>query len=359
MKRPSLCTWTPLLLCALSVESTAGSLQEAIDAAAPGEVVLVDPGDYPRPLVARKAITIRPSGPGVVRFASLTGSACRVEDIVFDGRVGSESAALVVAGDGLTLSGCTITTAIQGLLVETGAAGVTLESCLLEDLITGIELEPGVQTLDLFDTAFENCTRGLLDDPDTGCPEACGEAPCGTVRIRDCRFEGGELQIRLEGGYAVEASGSLFSKGGTAISLAHGALALDDCDVLGDLRQGTGLLLDGVSGSVVRCRVASWKTAIRVTQATCGASALVLGGSLSEANDLVENNKSLRVEQPEPVQAEYNYWGTIDCLLLRLAIDGLSVEAIVDAHHFSVYFCPPTPVQRTSWGRLRVREGGR
>ena len=48
------------------------SLQQAVDAASPGDTVWVDPGDYPRTILVNKAITVRPLGTaGSVRLAAV------------------------------------------------------------------------------------------------------------------------------------------------------------------------------------------------------------------------------------------------------------------------------------------------
>jgi hypothetical protein len=91
-----------------------------------------------------------------------------------------------------------------------------------------------------------------------------------------------------------------------------------------------------------------------VLEDQCGAfSTAAVGGSVESGNNFIRNRIHLAVRQTEPVNAEYNFWGSLDCAQVSQRIEGQSVRAIVDEQRTAVVFCSDTPVEATTWGRLR------
>lgn len=103
-----------VVLCAVSGPATGATLrvpaefkhiQEAVDAARPGDVVLVDPGTYGEPLVLRAGVTVRSAGDDTAGKIGLR----RAEATVIDGGGDSAQKPAVVLAEDAALDGFTVT----------------------------------------------------------------------------------------------------------------------------------------------------------------------------------------------------------------------------------------------------------
>lgn len=197
----------------LRVPSEYGTVQEAVDAAAVGDSVLVAPGTYtncdggpctPNVAVLRTGVSlVSESGPGV--------TALRVD-------VGGTSQRVVVRGEGIlaegaTLRGFTITATAQGYRGASFVTcqGIRLENCHFEDLAGGVQDGAGLyangSTLEVEDCEFRRCAAlleagGFKSVGGTAVVIGCLFEECGrggtvlsgiggsSATVRDCVFRG-------------------------------------------------------------------------------------------------------------------------------------------------------------------------
>lgn len=353
-----------LLLAAAAEGQT---LQEIIDGTSPGDTVLIEPGDYVRAVTVDKAVTLMPRTPGTVRLAGLSGSAATVAGILFDGELTGKSTTLAVCGPGLRFEDCVFQgPTSQGARLEPGAADVAFRGCTFDNLVQAIGLETGAVSLVLEDTEITGCPLALNGPDDPLCdgggprePAARCESGCGSVTLTRVLISGGGRQITMNGDYTVTITESTL-EGASEWAMTAGGIRLEmaGTDCFSEGGKGTGLTLHSVSGFLHNSRISGWNVAMVVDDGGCSRySDLTLGGSLDIANDISGQAVGLDLEQPEPLEAELNFWGSFDCSVALSHILGQTVTSITDAHHVLAMACSGTPVHPVTWGRIKARFG--
>lgn len=337
----------------------AQTLQERIDAASPGETIVVSAGTYARPVTVDKAIVLQ--GEGEVRLAGLSGSLATVENITFDGSLVAQPA-IITAGTDLTLTACEVTAGVAGLAVV--GTGVQVLNCNFTDVVTAITLLSDTG-LEMIGGGFLNCDQGVVHEADIQCtdgsrePASSCQGPCAPVTLTNVSFDGGTRHLVLAGNWQVEIKTcNWVGATESSIEMRFGDLTIEDSQFTG-AASGTGLRLDGVTGSMVRSTITAWTVGIQVGDGGCPTySTFSLGGSLDTANTL-GGVVALRLTQPEGIPAEVNYWGSIVCSVVQGVIEGQHVFSITDQGRNSVLSCEISPVERITWGRLRSGAGWR
>lgn len=355
------------LLTGAAASVWAQGLQTRIDQASPGDTVLVPDGDYAKRVTVDKPITLLPEGPGVPRLVGLSGSQATVVGLALDGSLSAQAGTLVEAGTGLTVRDCSFRSAIRGAAVLDGAQEVRFDHCLFDGTIETANLAPGAVS-----TTFDSCrivgsAIGITGGPGFACgggtervpAERCAGGGCGSLEIAGCTFTGGDYHIQVAGDFLLTVLDSELRDAGQVGIRAQGVrLDIENCDILSSGGAGTGLELDSVSGSIVRSRILSWNEAIVVGDGGCAAySDVSFGGSLEAANDIGGETWALRNTQPEPVPADVNFWGSVDCQVVQGKISGQDVGTLTDFAHEAIVPCGGSPVRSTTWGSLKSRYG--
>ncbi len=340
------------------------ALQDAVDAASPGDTVWIEPGEYARTITVHKAITLRPlGGPGSVRLGSLDASLATLEDIFFDGALSGWTGTLATAGSSATFEGCRFTGKLRGVEVASGAEEVLLRDCVFDGLFQAVTLAPGIGSLRLERVEVSGVSLGVTASDSLACApggarvpaDRCSRGDCPEVQVIDSRFTGGEVQVDLPGPVLFSAEGSIFEGAKTTISARGARLNLDGCTIAGVSQTGTALRLRSVSGRLSRCAIQLWDTGLEIGDGGCpDYSDLLVGGSLALANDISNTRTCLRLLQPEPILAEANFWGSTQCQAVLAAIQGQTVETITDAQHAALTFCS-TAAERSTWGGIKSR----
>ena len=127
-------------LAALAV-LPANPLQALVDAADPGDAILVDPGTYTGYLNLDKAITIEANGEGVILVAPeggdlmwITGSGVILKGLVLDGGVSRLTAVGVGSVDGLKIRNCTFRNLQTGIWISCDAMNVVVANNIFENV---------------------------------------------------------------------------------------------------------------------------------------------------------------------------------------------------------------------------------
>lgn len=355
------------LLTGAAASVWAQSLQTRIDQASPGDTVFVPDGDYAKRVTVDKPITLLPEGPGVPRLAGLSGSQATVVGLALDGSLSAQAGTLVEAGTGLTVRDCSFRSAIRGAAVLEGAEGVLFDRCLFDGPIETASLAPGVVSATFDSCRIVGSAVGITGGSGFSCgggterapAERCTGGGCGSLEIEGCTFTGGDYHIQIAGDFVLTILDSELRNAGQIGIRARGIrLDIENSDILSSGGVGTGLELDSVSGSIVKCRILSWNEAIVVGDGGCTAySDLALGGSLEAANDIGGETWALRNTQPEPVPADVNFWGSVDCQEVQTKISGQDVGTLTDFAHETLVPCGESPVRPTTWGSLKARYG--
>jgi hypothetical protein len=362
---PGLLAGSLLAWSFLGPAASAQTLQDAIDEASPGDTIRIDPGDYVRPVTVDKAITLVPGTPGTVRLAGISGGAATVVGITFDGTLAAKTVTLASCESGLRFVDCVFQgPGTRGALVRAGAEGVTFEGCGFASLIEAVGLEAGAVSLTLEDTEVTECILALVGPDVPFCDDGPGREPaarcasgCGTITLTGVRFTGGDSHITISGDYTVSITESRFA-GPSQWAIAAGGvrLEMESTDCVSEGGAGVGLVLRSVSGYVRQSRIVAWDTALAIDDGGCRRySDITIGGALEAANDIGSQTLSLDLGQPEPVDAEFNFWGTLICSEALSLIAGQTVSRITDAGHAQTVTCPGTPALPSTWGRIKVR----
>ncbi|KAF0093240.1 MAG: nitrous oxidase accessory protein [Puniceicoccaceae bacterium 5H] len=139
MKRLFLC----LALLATALPLTAATLQERIDAAAPGDVIEVAPGTYAGPLVIRQALTLRGhdwpliEGDGQSSVIHIVGTGVTIEGFRIEHSglsLSDDEAGVFIEGDRATVRDNRIQRVLHGIYVK-GASYARLEENVIDGLI--------------------------------------------------------------------------------------------------------------------------------------------------------------------------------------------------------------------------------
>jgi len=352
----------PAILLGFGVPASAQTLQELINAAQPGDTVWVAPGTYRRAVSVNEDIVIKGQGDGVY-LVGLVGSLARVEDLTFDGSLDLAENPLVQAGTGLEILRCRFVNAVVGVFVADGAAGVHIDDCVLDGVYQGVSLSEQVQSLSLTGTQLLDCLFGVLGASGFVCIPGPSRSPadrcssgCGVVSMTDVLIQGGDHQIQLSGNYRLVITDSKLREGVVGITGTGLRLEMKNSVLTPGATNDTGIDLQVSSGFIQGSQISGWDVAIRIGDGGCPLySDIVLGGSLDAGNDISGDTWSLQVEQPEALDANYNFWGTTDCANVLSAIDGQKVGWIANSFHNQAISCSGTPVVPTRWGTLKTR----
>jgi nitrous oxidase accessory protein len=133
----------PLFLIVLAAPAAASPLQARIDAAAPGDVIVIDAGRYPGDIVIDKRVTLRGVGRPLL-IGSGRGSVVRVRaaDVVIEGfdvdgggggDLGEDPAGIHVAAPRAVIRDCRIRNALFGIYLH-AADDVLVERCRVEGI---------------------------------------------------------------------------------------------------------------------------------------------------------------------------------------------------------------------------------
>jgi hypothetical protein len=217
------------------------SLAAALEAAAEGDVLSVNPGTYRENLVVEKVITLRAAeGPGSVRIAPSAGVAltvrapATVQDLSIEGQ-DTSAAALLIEGATPELTGLRVTTrSAVGIEVRDGARP-TVRRCTVDNP-AGL----GISVLESAGGLFEECE--VVAAGQTGISVRGGASP----RFERCRVRntsGAGLALTGEGTVAEAVGCEVYEVKGTGVQVASRAAGhLTDCQV--HRTTGDGITLD-------------------------------------------------------------------------------------------------------------------
>lgn len=353
-----------LLLSDTGSAPAARSLQDAIDAALPGDTVWVAPGDYPRPVTVTKDITILAQGSGV-RMAGISGSEATVVGITLDGSLRPGGDTMVRSGSDMTFLQCSFVGSTSGVTVQSGAEQVRLEDCTFDGLVQAIRLEADAGSVFLTRCELNECGVGITSDaflcedaPSRAPAQRCARGECGRLSLVKVRITGGEQQISLGGNFFLTMIDSRLVQGTQALSAYGCHVEITECIVSSVGGTGTGLRFASVSGFVRLSTILSWETGIEVGDGGCPRfTSLEIGGSLEQACSITNAGANLLVTQPEPIPADFNYWGSTDCKTVNMNIEGQDVCWITGPRFALIRSCPcsGTPVEASTWGGVKKR----
>jgi hypothetical protein len=224
--------------------------------------------------------------------------------------------------------------------MDATAIGLTLEDCRLLD-----------------------CTLGISSASVFPCPAPGERGPaercvvgCRPITLTGTTFEGGDRHLELAGDYVVHIDGSEFRNPlSFAIRLTGARLEMNDTEVVSTAGNGVGLDLRVVSGHIAGSRILNWNEGIVAGDGGCTRfSDLIVGDDLAAANDIGNQTYNIRLDQPEPIPAGANFWGSLNCSAVQAKLSGLEVPSITDATHSALFPCN-VPVEPSTWGRLKTR----
>ncbi len=356
-------TWSPAKAALFRAAAQTESIQSALDAAAPGDTVLVPAGDYNRALFADKAVTVLGEGDrALVRVGGFHGSEASVSNLTLDGRLLAKPATLIEAGSRLVVSDCDLVSGIRGALIGDGAVGVLLRRCTFTSMVEAVYVSPLSVSSTLDHVTVDGCPLGLSSTGDPGCPQAdrapadrCASAGCPEVQISASLFRNCDVAVSVDAPLLVAFEGSRIEECGVGLALDGVRLEMTASTLVGSLYRGTGIQAASVSGYVHATVFRGWDTAIKASDGGCSLyTALTLGGSRDFACDFTASLHNLVVLQPEALAADYDWWGSVDCDQVARGISGQPVGRIVDEQHLAVYDCT-TPVRRSTWGAVKTR----
>lgn len=327
-------------------------------ASADGDTVLVAPGVYARRVATTRPVVILAEAGGEARLAGLDGEAAHVEGFVFDSALTAGAAPLVDAGSGLTLKACRFLGPATGLALRPGAGDVAVLDCAFSGSVQGLALgTPGGPVL--VETAtLEDCPFGLLAGDTLACGGPSDGAP--EVILRDVTVRGGECALRIGRGVRLTLERTTVESASIALEARHAALSVDACSFTGGHGDPVGLRLDSVRGTVTRSRFDALAVACDVGfRPECPEpSEVALGGSLASGNTFLANVVQLRLRQNEPLAADYNHWGSLDCGVVASDMEGQTPGLIADRLFLFAVNCT-TPVEPATWGGIKARGGPR
>ncbi|MEU0882001.1 right-handed parallel beta-helix repeat-containing protein [Lentzea sp. NPDC005914] len=252
------------------------SIYEAIEAAEPGDVIEIDPGEYVEAVSLGKPVEVRPAGsPGSVRLSAgephvlALGGGVRLRDIVLSGSVWVAGEAVLErcevaegrvntgAGSSLSLRDCDLRAAV------TANGALTMIGCTVTGS-RGLSVMDPQSVVDIRDSVFEDIT-------DTGIYVGAGHVTISNVRMRRPRNG-----LRIYGS-TVEATGLTISEpADTGITVYDGTARFTECTVTDAPAQGV-LVCGGVT-TFDRCRsIGSGVTGFEIASGTSTLTRCVAG----------------------------------------------------------------------------------
>ncbi|MFJ4850126.1 MULTISPECIES: right-handed parallel beta-helix repeat-containing protein [unclassified Streptomyces] len=219
------------------------SLAAALEAAADGDVLSINPGTYRENLVVEKAITLRGAeGAGSVRIAPPSGVAltvcasATVQDLSVEGQDISAAALLIEGSATPELSGLRVSTRSAVGIEVRGGARPTVRRCTVDNP-AGL----GISVL-------EAASGGLFEDCEVVAAGQSGVSVRGgaSPRLERCRIRntsGAGLALTGEGTTAEAIGCEIYEVKGTGVQVASRAAGhLTDCQV--HRTTGDGITLD-------------------------------------------------------------------------------------------------------------------
>ncbi|MFD3451188.1 right-handed parallel beta-helix repeat-containing protein [Streptomyces sp. NPDC058691] len=218
------------------------SLAAALEAAADGDVLSINPGTYRENLVVEKAITLRGAeGAGSVRIAPPSGVAltvcasATVQDLSVEGQDISMAALLIEGSATPELSGLRVSTRSAVGIEVRGGARPTVRRCTVDNP-AGL----GISILEASGGLFEDCE--VVAAGQSGISVRGGASP----RLERCRIRntsGAGLALTGEGTTAEAIGCEVYEVKGTGVQVASRAAGhLTDCQV--HRTTGDGITLD-------------------------------------------------------------------------------------------------------------------
>lgn len=143
---------TPAWAATINVPVDFPTIQQAINAAAPGDFVQVGPGFYPESLTVNKTLTLAGAGAGITiidalgagSVMSLTASDVRVRDFTLRGGLPGGRGVHFVGADRSTIERCDISNNRDGLYFSGGATNNVILACTIHSN-TGYGIDVGDQ----------------------------------------------------------------------------------------------------------------------------------------------------------------------------------------------------------------------
>ena len=321
----------------------------------------VAPGDYTKAVTVDKAITLIAQGPGPSRVVGLSGSLAKVVGIAFDGDLAVGPVTLVTCESGLTIEACTFVGGIRGVKVAGGAEDVLLQDCTFNNYIEAMAVDPGVGSVRVVGTDFLSCSVGINASDTLSCPGGsrapaarCQTGECGEIVLEDVYFEQGDDHIRAGGDVVIRIQDSHLDRASSCTIEAQGVrLEMTNTQVTSVGGGGNGLVLRSVSGFIQGSQILFWDVGIEVGDGGCPLySDIVIGGALEDGNRIGNSTWNLLLTQPEPVNAELNYWGSTTCASVLEKISGQDVTLIANNLQTQSIDCS-TAVEPATWGRIK------
>lgn len=344
-------------------------IQDAIDAAWPGDTIHIGPGHYEEYATAdywaayacmhvRKNLTIVGSGAGVTIVGLPVWDPHYFQTVIW----------IAANGEGLQTTVRDLTVANVHVIVHTEAQDFTVSDCEFSSC------ELGILTLCTGTTVVERCQ--FLDQHDLA---IFAEGP--TVFVSDCEFVGdGTPQTKIfstNGGHGHLIRGCRGTNFWTGIQFAHGASGtVANCQVA-SFRPAiivtlgaTATLLDNVfTGTEWTAALIGWYVEARRNVFNGGTDACVEIGCPVDfhGNHIINGGgSSLMVlwyrhglTEPYDLDVAGNYWGTDDAGQIAAWIDDYhDHHPLEDGHYAIARFSPfadhPVETQATTWGTVKA-----
>lgn len=348
------------------------SLSAAIDFAVPNDTLSLAPGTYertPDPFI--KAIVIEgrvPDDPPVIRRLEAGEVTLRHLHFEPDGPSSLNPILLRLLGSA-RLESCVFQgfgmTAIE-IRDEVGEHDwlVVIDNCRFSELNVGIEavLVHDGSRIEIRDTLFESSFFGInLVTPARDCPTEPGAEPPpfggGPARIKLSRtnFSGmaNATILARNAAWALDLIDCTIEESPLGIWLDRAGARMDRLDLRGLVGSSTGIRAISSRLEMTSSRVHQHAIGIEMTDAEgCERPAGVIGGSLVGSCRLDTNTQSLATTHP--INADYNWWGTLICSEAQEFIQGVTVRFLTDATGTQIIECL-TPVEPATWSRIKAR----
>jgi hypothetical protein len=265
----------------INVAPSQPDIQAAVDAAKPGDEVVLAPGSYPEGFVVNKAITVRgknPLDPATVAATSVSDHGFKAYTVTMSGGAVIDGLNLHAADTGVvqssgsgTVRRCSISGSLYQAVAITGASQLVIEDC---DLDCGMEF-PAVECRDTCTPTLRN--NYFHDTPGGAITCAAGANP---------RIEGNTF---VNIGYVA----------------GHGCLSLYDGDVIGNIfrncvgAKGGAIAVLGPA-SIVNNLIVGCVSALCGSAIYCTGPAQLFNNTISDCKVNATTGGSIYVENASP-----------------------------------------------------------